>query len=59
MFLQSAGAGGVEAHFIYPAEQSPFRAGIADSSTGPLYVLFRADVLDSELHIRQQNLTGC
>ena len=52
MFLQSAGAGGVEAHFIYPAEQSLFRAGIADSSTGPLYVLFRADVLDSELHIR-------
>ncbi|CAK5269297.1 unnamed protein product [Mycena citricolor] len=32
---QSAGAGSVEAHFLYPAEQSLFRAGIADSSTGP------------------------
>ncbi|KAH9481763.1 Lipase 1 [Psilocybe cubensis] len=32
---QSAGAGSVEAHFVFPAERSLFRAGIADSSTGP------------------------
>ncbi|KAJ7183226.1 alpha/beta-hydrolase [Mycena filopes] len=33
---QSAGAGSVEAHFIYPPAGPPlFRAGIADSSTGP------------------------
>ncbi|KAJ7056689.1 alpha/beta-hydrolase [Mycena amicta] len=32
---QSAGAGSVEAHFVYPASQPLFRAGIADSSTGP------------------------
>ncbi|KAF7330246.1 Carboxylic ester hydrolase [Mycena venus] len=32
---QSAGAGSVESHFIFPASQPLFRAGIADSSTGP------------------------
>ncbi|KAK0457477.1 alpha/beta-hydrolase [Desarmillaria tabescens] len=34
---QSAGAGSVEAHFVFPASESfpLFRAGIADSSTGP------------------------
>ncbi|KJA16881.1 hypothetical protein HYPSUDRAFT_71057 [Hypholoma sublateritium FD-334 SS-4] len=32
---QSAGAGSVEAHILFPAERSLFRAGIADSSTGP------------------------
>lgn len=32
---QSAGAGSVEAHFVYPSERRLFRAGIADSSTGP------------------------
>ncbi|KAK7055302.1 carboxylic ester hydrolase [Favolaschia claudopus] len=32
---QSAGAGSVESHFVFPASQSLFRAGIADSSTGP------------------------
>ncbi|KAJ7842778.1 alpha/beta-hydrolase [Mycena leptocephala] len=32
---QSAGAGGVESHFVFPASQPLFRAGIADSSTGP------------------------
>ncbi|KAJ7841384.1 alpha/beta-hydrolase [Mycena olivaceomarginata] len=32
---QSAGAGSVESHFLFPATQSLFRAGIADSSTGP------------------------
>ncbi|KAJ7284514.1 Alpha/Beta hydrolase protein [Mycena rebaudengoi] len=32
---QSAGAGSVESHFIYPASRPLFRAGIADSSTGP------------------------
>ncbi|KAJ7039660.1 alpha/beta-hydrolase [Mycena alexandri] len=33
---QSAGGGSVESHFIYPHAGTPlFRAGIADSSTGP------------------------
>ncbi|KAG6906283.1 hypothetical protein DXG01_014775, partial [Tephrocybe rancida] len=33
---QSAGAGSVEAHLVYPAAGKPlFRAAIADSSTGP------------------------
>ncbi|KAK0495157.1 alpha/beta-hydrolase [Armillaria luteobubalina] len=32
---QSAGAGSVEAHFLFPASLALFRAGIADSSTGP------------------------
>nr|GAT52928.1 predicted protein [Mycena chlorophos] len=32
---QSAGAGSVEAHFLYPPPETLFRAGIADSSTGP------------------------
>ncbi|KAJ7911455.1 alpha/beta-hydrolase [Mycena leptocephala] len=32
---QSAGGGSVETHFVYPASQPLFRAGIADSSTGP------------------------
>ncbi|RDB19277.1 Lipase 1 [Hypsizygus marmoreus] len=32
---QSAGAGSVEAHFVFPSPQKLFRAGIADSSTGP------------------------
>ncbi|KAJ7289291.1 alpha/beta-hydrolase [Mycena rebaudengoi] len=32
---QSAGAGSVESHFVYPASRPLFRAGIADSSTGP------------------------
>ncbi|TFK62150.1 alpha/beta-hydrolase [Pluteus cervinus] len=32
---QSAGAGSVESHFVFFADQPLFRAGIADSSTGP------------------------
>lgn len=32
---QSAGAGSVEAHVLFPATQSLFRAAMADSSTGP------------------------
>jgi carboxylesterase type B len=32
---QSAGAGSVEAHFVYPSNRTLFRAGIADSSVGP------------------------
>ncbi|KAJ7690144.1 alpha/beta-hydrolase [Mycena rosella] len=32
---QSAGAGSVESHFVFPAAKPLFRAGIADSSTGP------------------------
>ncbi|KAF7330242.1 Carboxylic ester hydrolase [Mycena venus] len=31
----SAGAGSVESHFVFPASRPLFRAGIADSSTGP------------------------
>ncbi|PPR05964.1 hypothetical protein CVT24_004628 [Panaeolus cyanescens] len=33
---QSAGAGSVEAHMLYPSKRTLFRAAIADSSTGPL-----------------------
>ncbi|CAA7266823.1 unnamed protein product [Cyclocybe aegerita] len=32
---QSAGAGSAQAHFVFPPARSLFRAGIADSSTGP------------------------
>ncbi|GLB44893.1 putative type-B carboxylesterase lipase family protein [Lyophyllum shimeji] len=32
---QSAGAGSVESHFVFPSTRKLFRAGIADSSTGP------------------------
>ncbi|KAF9068992.1 alpha/beta-hydrolase [Rhodocollybia butyracea] len=32
---QSAGAGSVEAHILYPANRTLFRAGMADSSVGP------------------------
>ncbi|KAK0480364.1 alpha/beta-hydrolase [Armillaria novae-zelandiae] len=32
---QSAGAGSVEAHFVFPASLALFRAGITDSATGP------------------------
>ncbi|KAF7330244.1 Carboxylic ester hydrolase [Mycena venus] len=32
---QSAGAGSVESHFLYPSTQNLFRAGICDSSVGP------------------------
>ncbi|KAH9481758.1 putative secreted lipase [Psilocybe cubensis] len=32
---QSSGAGSVEAHFLFPANRTLFRAGIADSCTGP------------------------
>ena len=38
--MQSAGAGSVEALYLYPPEKTLFRAGIAESSTGPLYALF-------------------
>ncbi|PBL04094.1 alpha/beta-hydrolase [Armillaria gallica] len=33
--IPSAGAGSVEAHFLFPASLALFRAGITDSSTGP------------------------
>ncbi|KAL5503964.1 hypothetical protein ACEPAH_8036 [Sanghuangporus vaninii] len=32
---QSAGAGGVLAHIVFPAKRTLFRAGMADSPTGP------------------------
>ncbi|KAJ4480140.1 alpha/beta-hydrolase [Lentinula aciculospora] len=32
---QSAGAGSVESHLLYPSSRPLFRAGMADSSTGP------------------------
>ncbi|KAF8637809.1 hypothetical protein AX16_010727 [Volvariella volvacea WC 439] len=44
---QSAGAGGVEAHFIYPANRTLFRAGIAESSTGPFKTSPHASVYDN------------
>lgn len=34
--VQSAGAGSVEAHILYPASKPLFRAAIMDSLTGPL-----------------------
>ena len=39
LLAQYAGGGSVEAHYIYPTKRPLFRAGIADSSTGPLYVI--------------------
>lgn len=37
-FAQSAGAGSVEAHVLFPPRRKLFRAAMADSSTGPLFV---------------------
>ncbi|KAF5392359.1 hypothetical protein D9757_001582 [Collybiopsis confluens] len=43
---QSAGAGSVEAHLLYPSNRSLFRAAIADSSTGPFKSSPPASVYD-------------
>jgi carboxylesterase type B len=58
---QSAGAGSVEAHFVYPAERSLFRAGIADSSTGPFKSSPDASVYDrpGKPFARLLEATGC
>lgn len=37
---QSAGAGSVAAHILFPPEQHLFRAAIMDSNTGPLSVIY-------------------
>ncbi|XP_006458980.1 hypothetical protein AGABI2DRAFT_217832 [Agaricus bisporus var. bisporus H97] len=44
---QSAGAGGVLAHFLYPTERSLFRAGIGESATGPFKSSPPASVYDN------------
>ncbi|KAF9480015.1 alpha/beta-hydrolase [Pholiota conissans] len=58
---QSAGAGSVEAHFLYPATRSLFRAGIADSSTGPFKTSPDASVYDrpGKPFARLLEQTGC
>ncbi|TFY65781.1 hypothetical protein EVG20_g5307 [Dentipellis fragilis] len=43
---QSAGAGSVHAHVLYPAAESLFRAGIMDSDTGPFKSAPEASVYD-------------
>lgn len=58
---QSAGAGSVEAHFLYPTQRSLFRAGIADSSTGPFKSSPPARVYDEpdKPFARLLSNTGC
>ncbi|KAG6895346.1 hypothetical protein C0992_001719, partial [Termitomyces sp. T32_za158] len=43
---QSAGAGSVEAHIIYPASRNLFRAGMAESPVGPFKTSPPASVYD-------------
>ncbi|KAK7064430.1 carboxylic ester hydrolase [Favolaschia claudopus] len=57
----SSGAGSVESHFIFPADRPLFRAGIADSSTGPFKTSPNASTYD-ELGMpfsRLLSATGC
>ncbi|KAJ7650781.1 alpha/beta-hydrolase [Roridomyces roridus] len=58
---QSAGAGSVESHFVFPAAQPLFRAGIADSSTGPFKNSPRASTFDKpgKPFARLLASTGC
>jgi len=58
---QSAGAGSVEAHFLFPAERSLFRAGIAESSTGPFKSSPNASTYDKpgKPFTRLLAATGC
>ncbi|OBZ79051.1 Lipase 3 [Grifola frondosa] len=58
---QSAGAGSVEAHILFPADRDLFRAGIFDSSTGPFKTCPPASTYD-ELGFpfaRLVAMTGC
>ncbi|KAF4615680.1 hypothetical protein D9613_012495 [Agrocybe pediades] len=58
---QSAGAGSVEAHFLYPTKKRLFRAGIADSSVGPFKNSPDAATFDKpgKPFDRLLQLTGC
>ncbi|KAJ7284513.1 alpha/beta-hydrolase [Mycena rebaudengoi] len=58
---ESAGAGSVESHFLYPASRPLFRAGIADSSTGPFKNSPKASTYDKpgKPFARLLAATGC
>ncbi|KAJ7621945.1 alpha/beta-hydrolase [Mycena polygramma] len=58
---QSAGAGSVETHFIYPSSETLFRAGISDSSTGPYKNSPNASTYDlpGKPFARLLTATGC
>ncbi|KAF9026025.1 alpha/beta-hydrolase [Hymenopellis radicata] len=58
---QSAGAGSVESHFVFPAPEPLFRAGIAESSTGPFKNSPNASTYDKagEPFDRLLAATGC
>ncbi|KJA16856.1 hypothetical protein HYPSUDRAFT_147181 [Hypholoma sublateritium FD-334 SS-4] len=58
---QSAGAGSVEAHVLFPAEKSLFRAAMADSSTGPFKSSPDASTYDKpgKPFARLLQATGC
>ncbi|KAJ6541711.1 alpha/beta-hydrolase [Mycena capillaripes] len=57
----SAGAGSVESHFLFPANQPLFRAGIAQSSTGPFKNSPPASTYDKsgKPFARLLSATGC
>jgi len=58
---QSAGGGSIQSHFLFPPKRSLFRAGIADSSTGP----FKSDPLAAQFDASGKpfaellSMTGC
>ncbi|KAJ7454662.1 alpha/beta-hydrolase [Mycena latifolia] len=58
---QSAGAGSIESHFVFSAPQPLFRAGIADSSTGPFKNSPEASTYDKpgKPFSRLLSATGC
>ncbi|KAJ7183217.1 alpha/beta-hydrolase [Mycena filopes] len=58
---QSAGAGSVESHILYPASEALFRAGIADSSVGPYKNSPNASTYDlpGKPFARLLTATGC
>ncbi|KAF7365209.1 Carboxylic ester hydrolase [Mycena venus] len=57
----SAGAGSVQSHFVFPADRPLFRAGIADSSTGPFKNSPHASTYDKphKPFARLLSATGC
>ncbi|KAI0692950.1 Alpha/Beta hydrolase protein [Cytidiella melzeri] len=58
---QSAGAGSVWTHMLFPAQQPLFRAAIADSATGPFKTSPPASIYDQpgQPFARLIQLTGC
>ncbi|THV01034.1 alpha/beta-hydrolase [Dendrothele bispora CBS 962.96] len=58
---QSAGAGSVESHFLYPSTRPLFRAGIGESSTGPFKSSPPASTYDkpNKPFRRLLDATGC